>query len=172
MFSHTVLLSLQCVELLRKALCSEGGGLVASASMCGSMIHAGHFYRTIANPMAGIQNRIGRSSSMKSGAHSPWDFLSCVWCPGWDLNPHSRCRKKDFKSFASADSATRACLWVHSIVIRPERADRIFHNIESAVVACVSLNARRRRTGDFGVGPRLEERGSQGLLPRYRCVSL
>jgi hypothetical protein len=30
------------------------------------------------------------------------------WCPGWDLNPHSRCRKKDFKSFASADFATRA----------------------------------------------------------------
>jgi hypothetical protein len=24
------------------------------------------------------------------------------------LNPHSRCRKKDFKSFASADFATRA----------------------------------------------------------------
>jgi hypothetical protein len=32
------------------------------------------------------------------------------WCPGRDLNPHSRCRKKDFKSFASADFATRAGL--------------------------------------------------------------
>jgi len=21
-----------------------------------------------------------------------------TWCPGWDLNPHSRCRKRDFKS--------------------------------------------------------------------------
>ncbi len=31
-----------------------------------------------------------------------------VWCPGWDLNPHSRCRKRDFKSLASADFATRA----------------------------------------------------------------
>jgi hypothetical protein len=31
-----------------------------------------------------------------------------TWCPGWDLNPHSRCRKKDFKSFASANFATRA----------------------------------------------------------------
>ncbi len=30
------------------------------------------------------------------------------WCPGRDLNPHSACAKKDFKSFASADSATRA----------------------------------------------------------------
>ena len=34
--------------------------------------------------------------------------LQKTWCPGWDLNPHSRCRKKDFKSFASADFATRA----------------------------------------------------------------
>jgi len=24
------------------------------------------------------------------------------WCPGWDLNPHSRCRKRDFKSFVDA----------------------------------------------------------------------
>jgi hypothetical protein len=30
------------------------------------------------------------------------------WCPGRDLNPHSACAKKDFKSFASADFATRA----------------------------------------------------------------
>ncbi len=31
------------------------------------------------------------------------------WCPGRDLNPHFPCEKKDFKSFASADFATRAC---------------------------------------------------------------
>ena len=30
------------------------------------------------------------------------------WCPGRDLNPHSRCRNTDFKSVASADFATRA----------------------------------------------------------------
>ena len=30
------------------------------------------------------------------------------WCPGRDLNPHFPCEKKDFKSFASADFATRA----------------------------------------------------------------
>lgn len=30
------------------------------------------------------------------------------WCPGWESNPHSRCREKDFKSFASACFATRA----------------------------------------------------------------
>src|SRR6266478_1931466 len=30
------------------------------------------------------------------------------WCPGRDLNPHSPCGEKDFKSFASADFATRA----------------------------------------------------------------
>ncbi len=33
---------------------------------------------------------------------------SLTWCPGRDLNPHSACAKKDFKSFASADFATRA----------------------------------------------------------------
>jgi hypothetical protein len=30
------------------------------------------------------------------------------WCPGRDLNPHSPCGEKDFKSFASASFATRA----------------------------------------------------------------
>src|ERR1035437_3314799 len=30
------------------------------------------------------------------------------WCPGRESNPHSRCREKDFKSFASACFATRA----------------------------------------------------------------
>jgi hypothetical protein len=30
------------------------------------------------------------------------------WCPGRELNPHSPCGEKDFKSFASADFATRA----------------------------------------------------------------
>jgi hypothetical protein len=33
-----------------------------------------------------------------------------VWCPGWELNPHSPCGKTDFKSVASADFATRAHL--------------------------------------------------------------
>jgi hypothetical protein len=31
-----------------------------------------------------------------------------LWCPGWELNPHSPCGKTDFKSVASADFATRA----------------------------------------------------------------
>ncbi len=35
-------------------------------------------------------------------------LIACKWCPGRDLNPHSACAKKDFKSFASADFATRA----------------------------------------------------------------
>src|SRR5580693_6431391 len=39
------------------------------------------------------------------------------WCPGWELNPHSRCREKDFKSFASADFATRALLVRASFMI-------------------------------------------------------
>ena len=36
--------------------------------------------------------------------------MDAKWCPGWDLNPHSPCGKKDFKSFASADFATRALI--------------------------------------------------------------
>ncbi len=35
-------------------------------------------------------------------------LVSRKWCPGRDLNPHSPCGEKDFKSFASADFATRA----------------------------------------------------------------
>ena len=42
-------------------------------------------------------------------AHKPFRINPLKWCPGWDLNPHSPCGKKDFKSFASADFATRAC---------------------------------------------------------------
>jgi hypothetical protein len=34
--------------------------------------------------------------------------MSRNWCPGRDLNPHSPCGEKDFKSFASASFATRA----------------------------------------------------------------
>src|SRR5579875_754841 len=37
-----------------------------------------------------------------------------AWCPGRDLNPHSPCGEKEFKSFASADFATRALLVHHS----------------------------------------------------------
>ena len=29
--------------------------------------------------------------------------VSRKWCPGRDLNPHSACAKKDFKSFASCE---------------------------------------------------------------------
>ena len=36
------------------------------------------------------------------------------WCPGRDLNPHFPCEKKDFKSFASADFATRALSLHHN----------------------------------------------------------
>jgi hypothetical protein len=37
--------------------------------------------------------------------------MSRKWCPGRDLNPHSPCGEKDFKSFASASFATRACVF-------------------------------------------------------------
>ena len=43
-----------------------------------------------------------------------WKRLT--WCPGWESNPHSRCREKDFKSFASAGFATRAgCALLDSV---------------------------------------------------------
>ena len=42
------------------------------------------------------------------GASGIGQYLTANWCPGRDLNPHSACAKKDFKSFASADFATRA----------------------------------------------------------------
>ena len=41
------------------------------------------------------------------------------WCPGWESNPHSRCREKDFKSFASAGFATRAVRLLNHISIMP-----------------------------------------------------
>jgi hypothetical protein len=41
------------------------------------------------------------------------------WCPGWDLNPHSPYGKRDFKSLASADFATRA--HENAVVITPHR---------------------------------------------------
>ena len=47
----------------------------------------------------------------KNSSYLPHNKAS-YWCPGWDLNPHSPYGKRDFKSLASADFATRA--WVHS----------------------------------------------------------
>jgi hypothetical protein len=40
------------------------------------------------------------------------------------LNPHSRCRKKDFKSFASADFATRA--GCNFIIVKRRNSDYVF----------------------------------------------
>ena len=47
---------------------------------------------------------------LMSAATRPFSRVSSSkhWCPGRDLNPHFPCEKKDFKSFASADFATRA----------------------------------------------------------------
>ena len=40
--------------------------------------------------------------------------MAVNWCPGWDLNPHSPYGKRDFKSLASADFATRAWIFNQS----------------------------------------------------------
>ncbi len=45
---------------------------------------------------------------MRDYLRSTFVLMSPKWCPGRDLNPHSACAKKDFKSFASANFATRA----------------------------------------------------------------
>ncbi len=50
-------------------------------------------------------HREGRSDR---DVYAVLDLGPAIWCPGWDLNPHSPCGEKDFKSFASADFATRA----------------------------------------------------------------
>src|SRR6266550_1262035 len=50
-------------------------------------------------------------SHFKLGLRRFWSALQLppiFWCPGRELNPHSPCGEKDFKSFASADFATRA----------------------------------------------------------------
>ena len=48
--------------------------------------------------------------NMHKHLHSTFLLVWCKWCPGRDLNPHSPCGEKDFKSFASASFATRARL--------------------------------------------------------------
>ena len=55
---------------------------------------------------AGNPDTLGGNGRMR-GNFRPWE-PRLLWCPGWDLNPHSAYAKKDFKSFASADFATRA----------------------------------------------------------------
>jgi hypothetical protein len=57
---------------------------------------------------------------MHNNMHSTLLLNARKWCPGRDLNPHSACAKKDFKSFASADFATRAeecALLLHKPII-------------------------------------------------------
>ena len=46
-----------------------------------------------------------------TGRGTPKIVRASSWCPGRELNPHSRCRESDFKSDASADFATRARWW-------------------------------------------------------------
>ena len=48
---------------------------------------------------------------MRTYLRSKFLLEAANWCPGRDLNPHSPCGEKDFKSFASADFATRASAW-------------------------------------------------------------
>jgi hypothetical protein len=68
-----------------------------------------------------------------SAAHRPLSRVSYSkhWCPGRDLNPHFPCEKKDFKSFASADFATRAA---RSIIINT----RDKHPRRSRALTCPS----------------------------------
>ena len=47
---------------------------------------------------------------MRTHLRTMFLLVSPNWCPGRDLNPHSPCGEKDFKSFASASFATRAWL--------------------------------------------------------------
>src|SRR6476469_4193549 len=57
-------------------------------------------------------------------------LVSLGWCPGRDLNPHSACAKKDFKSFASANFATRACCFqkLPILDVLPKASLRIMRN--------------------------------------------
>src|SRR6476660_1975856 len=56
----------------------------------------------------GGANHRNKASSAASMPHNIAFAEGVEWCPGWDLNPHTRCRIRDFKSLASADFATRA----------------------------------------------------------------
>ena len=57
-----------------------------------------------------VQFAQGRLERARSTVQSQYLHKAAarLWCPGRELNPHSRCREEDFKSSASADFATRA----------------------------------------------------------------
>jgi hypothetical protein len=60
--------------------------------------------------LSGISRR-RKDYNMHKHLRSTFVLNPTKWCPGRDLNPHSPCGEKDFKSFASADFATRACCY-------------------------------------------------------------
>ncbi len=84
-----------------------------------SMIHSSSRLRSVPAPERFTRRTCGmarRSNGLrfailfwaKGNRTSPALELKGFWCPGRESNPHFRCRKKDFKSFASASFATRA----------------------------------------------------------------
>lgn len=64
-------------------------------------------------------NSSHKKVTRRNGGCKLMSHKSISWCPGWDLNPHSPCGKRDFKSLASADFATRA--HENAVVITPHR---------------------------------------------------
>ena len=73
---------------------SESGAKSATESKLGGKLGDGPFD--------------GQASQKTSSGAKHLKMVEVKWCPGRDLNPHSPCGEKDFKSFASADFATRA----------------------------------------------------------------
>ena len=73
------------------------------------------------------------------------------WCPGRDLNPHSACAKKDFKSFASADFATRAKDEIKQLIAGYQTSDspatQALATRLAAELVCSPDTCRRSRPG-------------------------
>jgi antitoxin HicB len=62
---------------------------------------------TLRKAATAVGRRVAARACVGSTSDEPLESSLTVlktktWCPGWDLNPHSRCQEKDFKSVASA----------------------------------------------------------------------
>ena len=81
---------------------SAGAMMARAANALSSKTGVAAFYR-------GGMARRGASPIVRASPPTESSMTRTIeWCPGRDLNPHSRFQKPDFKSGASADSATRA----------------------------------------------------------------
>jgi len=96
---------------------------------------------------------------------------SCNWCPGRDLNPHSPCGEKDFKTLLELKSGTNSLLFQAFRTPQAQRRYREYRSRTAQILhthffAQLGRRSRNHHQG-FGPGSRIDLRA---ICPAHRHV--